>query len=200
MYYASYLHSIARSEDALAQLAIAQELDPLNPTAVFSGRIYVDTHRPDEAIGGLRELAELEPRRDLVHQLLSHAYLQKDMRREAIASMRRAAALSGLRDSAQLAYIYAAAGDRAEARRVLGRLEKSGRRLEPFGFHLAMGYAGLGDADETFRWLEAAYAAHGGFMNLLAVTTGFDSVRSDPRFADLLRRMGLAAATGRSAS
>ena len=101
MYYASYLHSIGRSEDALAQLNAAQEVDPSTPTGLFSGRVYVDTRRPDTAIRILQELIELDPRRDIAHQLLGHAYLQKRLHPEAIASMQRAAALSGPRDSAQ---------------------------------------------------------------------------------------------------
>jgi TolB-like protein/tetratricopeptide (TPR) repeat protein len=200
MYYASYLHSIGRPEEALAQLAVAQTLDPLNPTAVLSGRVYVDTHRPDEALRILRELVELDPRRDLGHELLAHAFLQKRMSGEAIASMQRAAALSGARDSAQLAYIYAASGDKAEARHVLSRLLQSRSRLDLLGFHLGMAYAGLGEADEAFRWLEAAYRERGGFMNLLAVSSGFEAVRSDPRFAGLLRRMGLAYPPAKSPS
>jgi hypothetical protein len=56
-----------------------------------------------------------------------------------------------------------------------------------------MAYSGLGDADEAFRWLARAYQQRGSFMTLLAVAAGFESIRSDPRFADLLRRMGLAA-------
>ncbi|MEO5825433.1 MAG: protein kinase [Gemmatimonadales bacterium] len=192
MYYASYLHSIGRHQDALAQLAEAQTLDPLKPTAVLSGRVYVDTHRADEAIRVLEEQVALDPRRDLAHELLAHAYLQKGLDGEAVASMQRAAASSGPRDSAQLAYIYAATGDAAEARRVLARVLMDETRVEPLGFHIGMAYAGLGETDDAFRWLEAGYRERGGFMNLLAVSSGFDAVRSDPRFADLLRRMGLA--------
>jgi lipopolysaccharide biosynthesis regulator YciM len=91
------------------------------------------------------------------------------MHQEAIASMQRAAALSGA-------------------------------DLGALGFHVAMAYAGLGDTDEAFRWLETACEERAGFMNLLAVTTGFESVRSDPRFADLLRRMGLAGVSRSQAS
>jgi len=200
MYYASFLHSIGRSEDALAQLKIAQTLDPLVPAGLLSGRVYVDTHRPDTAIQILREMVELDPRRDLAHQLLGHAYLQKGMHADAIASMQRAAALSGARDSAQLAYIYAATDDHAEARRVLDRLRTGCPRLDALGFHVAMAYAGLGDADEAFRWLEVAYSNRTGFMNLIAVATGFESIRRDRRFADLLCRMGLAPALGRVGS
>ena len=190
MYYASYLHSVGLSVDALAQLAVARSLDPLIPTAVLSGRVYVDTHRPDEAIDVLEEQVALDPRRDLAHELLAHAFLQKGLHREAVASMRRAAASSGPRDAAQLAYIYAATGNRAKARRVLARQLAGRAQLEPLGFHLGMAYAGLGEADEAFRWLEAAFRERGGFMNLLAVSSGFDALRPDPRFGDLLRRMG----------
>jgi serine/threonine protein kinase/Flp pilus assembly protein TadD len=191
MFHASYLHSVGRPEEALAQLAVAQALDPLHPAAVLTGRIYVDTGRPDEAIRILRELIDLDPRRDLAHELLAHAYLQKGMNTEAVDSMLRAAALSGARDSAQLAYVYAMIGNPAEARNVISRLVESGARLDQLGFHLAMAYAGLGEVDEVFRWLEAAYLERGGFMNLIGVSYAFKGVRSDPRFADLLQRMGL---------
>ncbi len=191
IYFASFLHSVGRPEEALEQMAVAKELDPLAPTGIFSGRIYVDTRRPDAAIQVLEEQIELEPRLDLAHQFLAHAYLQKGMPDEAIASMKRAAELSGPRDLAQLAYVYAKTDHPGEARQVLARLREDGRPLDPLGFHLAMAYAALGDTDEAFRWLEAAYTEHGGYMNLLAVATGFESLRSDPRFDELLRRMGL---------
>ncbi len=191
MYYASFLHSFGRSEEALTQLDLARELDPLTPTGLLRGRIYVNTRRPDAAIRVLQEEIELDPRRDLAHQLLAHAHLQKGSSDEAIASMRRAAALSGPRDSAQLAYVYAVTGHEAEARRVLAELRERGEALDQLGFHLAMAYAGLGDSDEAFRWLEKAYDQHASFMSLLAVSTGFESIRSDPRFGRLLQRMGL---------
>jgi Flp pilus assembly protein TadD len=133
----------------------------------------------------------LEPRRDLAHECLAHAFLQKGRDAEAIASMQRAAALSGPRDTAQLAYIHARTGDVAEARRVLAGLFEGGRPPEVLGFHLAMAYAGLGDAEEAFRWLEAAYRERAGFMSLLGVASGFEAIRADPRFGDLLARMGL---------
>jgi hypothetical protein len=107
------------------------------------------------------------------------------MNDSAIAAMRRAAELNG-RDSSQLAYIYAATGERAEARRIMQRLvnTESQRRLPANG--MAMAYAALGDFDEAFRRLDT-----GGCVLGLGVTAGFKSLRSDPRFADLLRRKGL---------
>ena len=192
MYYASFLHSVGRPEEALEQLAISKELDPLGAVGLLSGRVYVDTHRPDEAIHVLRQEIDLDPGLDLAHQLLAHAYLQKGAGDDAIASMRRAAALSGPRDLVQLGYIYARTGNEAEARSALsGVLGSSEQPLELLGFHLAMAFAGLGDSDEAFRWLEAAFVQRASFMNLLGVAAGFESVRGDPRFEDILRRMGL---------
>ena len=105
--------------------------------------------------------------------------------------MQRAAASSGPRDLAQLAYILAATGEEGEARRVLEQQVIPRPQLERIGFHLGMAYAGLGEVDEAFRWLEAAFLERGSFMNLLAVSSGFDTLRADPRLDDLLRRMGL---------
>jgi tetratricopeptide (TPR) repeat protein len=191
MFHASYLHSVGRSEDALTQLAVVHALDPLHPAAVLSGRIYVDTHRPDDAIRVLQEVLELDPRRDLAHELLAHAFLQKQQHADAVASMRRAATLSGARDSAQLAYVLAATGETVEARQILERLHAGSAPLHLLGFHLGMAYAGLGDTDEAFLWLDEAIRVRGGFMNLLAVSHGFDAIRPDARFTRLLQQIGL---------
>ena len=191
MYYASFLHATGRPDEALAQLAVAGELDPVGRTGILRGRILVDTNRADEAIEVLREEIDLEPRRDLAHQCLAHAYLQKGMSEEALASMQRAAALSGPRDTAQLAYVCARTGHGEEARRLLARLFAREPAPEALGFHLGMAYAGLGDADEAFRWLEAGFGERASFMLLLAVASGFETIRADPRFMELLVRMGL---------
>ena len=193
LFYGMYLHVTGRHEEALAQLRIARTLDPLMATGLLTGRVYVNTKQPDAAIRELHRVLELNPQFDLAHQLLGHAHLQKGEHLEAIASMQRAAELNGPRDSAQLAYIYGATGRPAEARLILRRLLDSAPRRYLPPFHIAMAYAGLGDADEAFRWLETAYEERASFMDGLAVTMGFDAIRSDPRFDRLLRRMGLQA-------
>ena len=92
-----------------------------------------------------------------------------------------------MRDSAHLA--YAVAVHRADGKRLIERLVASDglRYLPPF--HIALAYAGLGDKDAAFRWLERAYDERASFMDGLKVTPGFDVLRSDPRFAALLKRM-----------
>ncbi len=191
MYYAGHLHSTGRPGPALAQLEVARSLDPLTPIGMLSGRVYVDRHQPDAALQVLLEEVRLDPRRDVAHQLLGHAYLQKGMAADAVAAMERAAALSGPRDTAQLAYVRAVTGDVQIARRLLAPIEEDRDTAAVLGFHLAMAHAGLGEIDTAFDWLEAAYRERGSFMSVLAVSTGFDQLRDDPRFPALLERMGL---------
>jgi hypothetical protein len=99
--------------------------------------------------------------------------------------------MSGPRDSAQLAYAYAVTGQRAEAERVVrALLDPAAPRYVP-PYHIAMAYAGLGDLDAAFRWLERGYAERASFMVGVKVERGFAALHADPRWPRLLRRMGL---------
>jgi tetratricopeptide (TPR) repeat protein len=126
-----------------------------------------------------------------VHQQLGHAFLQKKMYAEAIASLGRAAELSGARDSAQLAYALAVAGQGEDAQRVLQILLDTGRERYLPPFHIALAYAGLGNADAAIGWLERAYEERASSMSVVNVTPGFDALRGDARFRALMLRMGL---------
>ncbi len=190
--YASYLHATGRPSEALEQLEAARLTDPLVPTGMLAGRIFVDRGQPAAALKVLGEEVALDPRRDVAYQLLGHAHLLLGNHREAIAAMEHAATLSGPRDTAQLAYIHAVIGNTDTARGLLESVVSEPDRAAMLGFHVAMAHAGLGEADEAFRWLEAAFHERGSFMSVLAVTHGFDAIRGDPRFGDLLQRMGLA--------
>ncbi|MGH7463289.1 MAG: tetratricopeptide repeat protein, partial [Longimicrobiales bacterium] len=186
-YYGLYLHFTRRHDAALAQLHSARNLDPRLPGAeTLLGRVFVNTSQPDSAIRYLQEALVFKESLAYAYQQLAHAYLQKRMHTAAVESMQRAAELSGARDSAQLAYIYAATGNPAEARRIVQRLVDTESQRDLPAPAMAMAYAGLGDADEAFRWLDKTPCASG-----LAVTAGFESIRSDPRFDVLLRRIGL---------
>ena len=191
MAYAAFLQGQDRGEEALAQLRVMRVLDPLAPTGLMSGRVYVNARRPDEAIRDLQETLELNPRFELANQLLGHAYLQKGMNDKALDAFRRAAALNGVRDSAHLAYAYAVTGHRADGKRLIETLVASERSRYLPPFHIALAYAGLGDKDAAFRWLERAYNERASFMDGLKVTPAFDGLRSDPRFIALLERMRL---------
>jgi Flp pilus assembly protein TadD len=151
----------------------------------------VNARRPDDAIRHLREALELAPELDVLHQQLGHAYLQKGMPGEAVAAMRRAAELSGPRDAAQLAYVLAVTGQREEALSMVAELMATATHPNSQAFHVAMAYAGLGDRDEAFRWLEHGYTERASFMDGVRVTAAFDSLHADPRWRHLLQRMRL---------
>jgi tetratricopeptide (TPR) repeat protein len=169
----------------------AYELDPLQPfTSNLLGRFYLEAGQPDSAIHYLEEAVELGPDLDLAHQQLGHAYLKVGRNEEAIASFLRAAALTGARDSAHLAYAYAVTGRQDEARAILRDLIEVNRDHPPV-VDIALGYSGLGDADEAFRWLERGFDEHSPFMDHIMVASGFEPLRADPRFTRLLGRMGL---------
>ena len=190
--FAICLSAQGRLAEALAQLDSARSLDPL-ATAISNvlGRVYVMVGQPDRAIFTLRQALELDPQLDLAYQQLGHAYLAKGMRAEAIAAFRQAAARSGPRDSAQLAYAYGATGQREEARLIMRRLLETNRRGATLAYHFAMAFAGMGDHDAAFRWLDQGYAERASFMVGVKMDPGFAALRSDPRWPVLLGRMGL---------
>jgi adenylate cyclase len=188
--FAICLASQRRISEGLAQLDTARSIDPLAAAVPnMAGRLHVVAGEPDRAIRSLQEALELNPQLDLSQQMLGHAYLVKKMYPEAIAAFRRAAAVSGIRDSAQLAFAYAEAGQRSEARRIVSALTAPGRYVPPY--HIAIAYAGLGETDEAFRWLERAYAERASFMNGVMIERAFEPLHSDPRWKSLVDRMHL---------
>jgi serine/threonine-protein kinase len=190
--YSVRLMSDGRERDAIAQLDTARATDPLRPAiGALLGRAYVQARRPDEAIVALRDAIDLNPQADLAWQQLGHAYLLKQQPAEAIEALQRAAALSGIRDSAHLAYAFAVTGQRDSALRIVRDLVESSRTRYVTPFHIAMAYAGLGDADSAFLWLERSYEERGSFLNGVAATEAFEPLHGDPRWARLLERMGL---------
>jgi serine/threonine-protein kinase len=190
--FAVCLQDQGRFDEAIAQLELARAIDPLAPfVGAVLGRVYVNARRPDEAIRHLRETLELAPELDVLHQQLGHAYLQKGMADEAIAAMRRAAELSGPRDAAQLAYVLAVTGRREEALRMVAEVLDTAKHPNSQAFHIAMAWAGLGDTDAAFRWLEQGYAERASFMDGVRITPAFDSLHFDPRWLHLLQQMNL---------
>src|SRR5205814_1363569 len=111
---------------------------------------------------------------------------------EAINEFQKANSLYGVAPNGliDLGYVYAISGKRDEALAILNKLKTSKEYVSPTG--LALLYAGLGDKEAAFQWLERAYAAHDSQLQYLKVDPRYDSLRSDPKFADLLRRMKLA--------
>ena len=197
--YASALHflslllsALGRADEAIASIKRAREFDPLSliiGTAV--GRVHHFARQYDTAIEECRKTLELDAAFAGAHLDLGLALLQKSMFGEAIGELRQALTLSAGRSIALavLGYAYALAGDRAAGLQMLDQLHDRARRYDISSLHVAYVHVGLGNVDQAFEWLEKSYQERAGLLVFLKVEPIFDPLRSDPRFAELLRRL-----------
>ena len=192
MAYGVCLGARSRFDEGLAQLDTARRSDPLRMgIGALRGRVLVGAARPDEAIAALTHALDLNPQADLAWEQLGEAYLMKGQDADAIAAFRKAAELSGVRDSAQLAYALAVTGDRGTAERIVRDLVTSSRTRYVPPFHIAMAYAGLGQVDTALDWLEQAYEERASFISGINVTEAFKPLHGNPRWGQLVAKMGL---------
>jgi DNA-binding winged helix-turn-helix (wHTH) protein/tetratricopeptide (TPR) repeat protein len=191
-WYALYLRSMGRFDESFAELNRAHNLDPLSliiKTAIAATHYFARQY--DLTLVKCREVFDLDPNFYIVYGCWSLAYAFKGMFKEAIATIQKAIAIENdIEASATLEYIYSIAGDRAESGRQLKRLERLSKSRHVWAFYLAVIYAGLGDKEQAFTFLEKALEERNQNMPLLKVDHRFDSLRSDPRFADILHRIG----------
>lgn len=194
VFYAHLLSNTGRHEEALAQAKRARELDPLNLYInALEGQFLIHGGRTYEALARLRTTLEMDPNYFLARLFASRAYIDKGMYSEAISEARRAKEVSGNTSTLSLAYLgYALAkfGKEAEARSVLQELLKSSAERHVSAQHIALVYNGLGKHDEALALLEQAYERHLPGMVFLKVESRWNNLRADPRFQDLLRRVG----------
>jgi TolB-like protein/DNA-binding winged helix-turn-helix (wHTH) protein len=195
--YSTYLIARGRPEEALAELKQAHELDPLS-LAIDLFSVFPFYYAPpplrqyDRAIEELRTIIALEPNFSSAHALLGGVYLEKGMYEEAVAAHKKAWQLgNNLWDLAYLVRTYAMAGRRGEAQKALGDLRQRAEREHVAPNWMAAAYVGLGEKDQALTWLEKAYENRDENMTLLNVDPAFDSLRADPRFIVLIRRIGL---------
>jgi TolB-like protein/Tfp pilus assembly protein PilF len=191
---AQYFVSNARFDDALAEIERARELDPVSLSINSDQGWFLHfARKPDEAIAQLRRALELDPNFAVAHVMLGNAYELKHEFDRAIVEYQRALALSGNLTGriAYLGHAYALTGRKNDAQQILKRLKELSRRGYVSPYHTALIYVGLGETDEAFAWLEKAYNDHYWMMAFLKVDPRLDPLRSDLRFQDLLRRVGL---------
>jgi eukaryotic-like serine/threonine-protein kinase len=196
--YATALWGMGRLESATAELKRTLEIDPLSIRANMQwGFNFYLARQYEQAIGPAQKALELDPNFIPGHVILCLAYLQQSKYQQGIAEVGKAvAAFPNSTDALSvLGYAYAVAGRRTDAQSVLDKLNiVSKQRYVPPGSTAAI-YAALGEKDQAFEWLEKAYEDRSiltvGPFAFVKLQPAFDPLRSDPRFADLLRRMNL---------
>jgi DNA-binding winged helix-turn-helix (wHTH) protein/TolB-like protein/Tfp pilus assembly protein PilF len=189
-----FLEAMGRSNEAIAAAQRAREIDPLSLTArVNLGSQFYAARKYDEAIVHLQKALELDQNFWPAHWRLGDCYAQKHMPVEAIAALKKAVDLSDGNPAAlvSLGYTYAIAGQRVEAMKVIDELQALSVQRYVSPANVAAVYAGLGETDLAMEWLEKAYEIRSRNVVWLKVWPQYDSLRADPRFADLLKRIGL---------
>jgi serine/threonine-protein kinase len=193
-WFATYFVVKRQFDDQMREIKRAQELDPLSPIISHNvAQVYLLKNDLNSAVEQSKKTIELNPNFPSAHMYLGWAYLKQRRFVEATAEFERAVELSGRASFylSDLGYCYAVTGRRAEALRILKELEEKYGRREAIGLNLAGVYAGLGDKDQAFAWLEKDYQQRSGLLPYITWYFSFEDLRSDPRYADLVRRMGL---------
>jgi serine/threonine-protein kinase len=190
--YAWYLAMTGKPMAGLAEMRLAQQLDPVNPS------INVDVCLPyylarqfDESIAQARKALEMFPNFYLSHMTLGLSLFQKGDYQAGIEELQKAKATEATPHLiGAVGYAYARSGRKDEARKMLAGLKELSIRRYVAPYWIAMIYVGLGDNDEAVTWLEKAYQERSWWLIFIKMDPMVDSLRSDARFIDLMRRIG----------
>jgi serine/threonine-protein kinase len=192
LFYAHLLSNTGRHAEALGEVKLARELDPLFPFAgALEGQFLFHAGKADEALDRLQKTFELAPNFWIPHLFASVVYLQKEKYEDALAEARKARELSTASTLALGVQSYALAkmGNRQGAENVLREMLEIHKARGMPATHLALAYNGLGDTEKALEWLEKGYAEHDPKMAFLKVDSKWNNLRSSPRFIDLMKRM-----------
>ncbi len=193
-WYCQYLVRMGRLNEAIQEAKRAQELDPVSLVMnVNLGQTFYWARQYDQAIEQFQKTLEIDPNFVPAYLHLGLVYLQKRMYQEAIASFEKGSTLAGHNTDmvGLLGHAYAAAGRKDEALKILNELNELSKQQYVSPFAIALIYVGLGEKNQAFTRLEKAYEERVWLMGLMKAEPIFDPLRSDPRFEDLLRRIGL---------
>ncbi|MCM3871377.1 MAG: tetratricopeptide repeat protein [Pyrinomonadaceae bacterium] len=191
--YGNLLSGLGRHEEALAEMDRAHRLDPLSALggALHGMALYLARRYP-EAGEHLRRELEINPNFWLTWIQLGKSYEQMGRYEDALEAFRRADGSGGPAETQSfIGYTYATSGRKREAEQVLRELAARGERSYLAPYNMAVVYQGLGDKDGALRWLERAYDERDPHMVFLGVEPAWDSLRAEPRFADLMKRLRL---------
>jgi TolB-like protein/DNA-binding winged helix-turn-helix (wHTH) protein/tetratricopeptide (TPR) repeat protein len=193
-WYGDNLSVTGRHDEALREAVQALEIDPLNlMIGTWVGLRYYLARKYDLAIEQTRKTVDLDANFAASHLVLGENYVQAGLHEQGLAELQTAASLSGNSPLylAQVGVAHAAAGRKTEALQVIAQLQtiSAARYVSPYG--LAQIYAALNDKEQSFKWLEIAYADRAVWMSYLAVDPVFYSLHLDQRFQELLERVHL---------
>ena len=196
--YAECLFTKTRFDEGIAEMKRAHELDPISTYSLGGlAHVYLLMRRYDESIPLFQKALDLYPDAAFIRAQLAWSYALKRMYAQAVAEYdkiaepHKAVAPENQLIADGLGWVYAVAGRRADALRIARATEDLSSHAYVDFYQLATIYAGLGAKDESFRLLEKGYQQRSAGMLYLLIDPFWDNVRSDPRYADLLRRIGL---------
>jgi TolB-like protein/DNA-binding winged helix-turn-helix (wHTH) protein/Flp pilus assembly protein TadD len=191
-WYAWHLLVMGQSSEGIFEMRRAESLDPLSLiiSADLAEALCI-AHLYDQSVQQSKRTLDMDPNFAVAHYQLGQALAQKHLHNEAIAELQRAIELSGHSGAfdSNLAYVYAASGRKVEAKNIIKDLEARPDKNPSIDANIALVYVGLGDHDQAMIWLNKAYEAR--FNPSILLRPGFDPLRSDARFVDLRRRLGL---------
>ena len=193
-FYPLYLSSLGRFEEAVATAKHNLDLDPASPASshVLAVQLYL-SRQFDVAIQQCHKTLEMDPHYAVAYAVLGQAYASQGCNREALPDLHKCLEVSrgGAPALALLGYVHARLGERDQALRMLDQLEALSKRSFVTAFFVALVYAGLEDKDQAFLWLEKACEERFNRLAYLKVEALWDPLRSDSRFGELLRRVGI---------
>jgi len=195
--YSIYLRAVGRFEEALDEGMKAVGFDPTSPNrnASVGATLYFARHY-DQAIEQLWQAHELDSNHAFSRIVLGRAYEQKAMYDEAIAEYEKITSLAGksAESLGHCGHLYAVSGSKEAAEGLLDELEELSKKEYVPPYYRALIYAGLGEKDHAFEWLQNAYQQHDLTLVILDIDPMLDSLRGDTRFITLVERVGLARA------
>ena len=193
-WYHVYFRMLGKLDEAYAEIKRAQQLDPLSSIiSINVGDLYVLKGDVPSAIEEYKKVIEFDPNFARAHGHLGLAYLRQGRQQEALVELQKGVELSGQASEllSFLGYGYGVMGKRVEAMAVLKELEGRYAKRETPAVYLASICLGLGDKDQALSWLERDFRTHTGMLTFAAFYHHFEVLRDDPRYLDLLRRIGL---------
>ncbi|MBS1786373.1 MAG: protein kinase [Acidobacteria bacterium] len=194
IWYSNYLSSMGRMDEAIEEARRCQEIAPLWLLAGSQlAWVLYYAGENDQAIEQSQKILSIDRGSFAAHRYAGLAYVQQGKYREAIESLTKARELSGNSPVvvAALAYTHAISGNKAEAQKLMNEFNVGTSQHKVPAYDLAIVYAGMGEKEKAFSWLEKAFEEHSEYLPFLRVEPRLHSLHSDPRFAELLKRLNL---------